>query len=1422
VFQDRASTPNTGFLDNLTVVANFDPADRLPPDPGTAPVPQGHVRLYHYTPLDNVPSIREHGLLFDHARSDAGNGDLTEPSAGVWASTNQPKDILSNHSGHAAVVEFHVHPDEISGNAESPWRAMNADRSYDPDKLREWNEGHHHVIIKGDVKPDRLVAIHEPWHGSARYMRDNGPLSSYDWVKEDYARGGNDHLEPYVRGLRALEGSVKGGVVSATAARYEPGLPNPHTGGGEWYHGSPYAFGEFGEGNNSPLEYEGDPHDTSHWNTLIGNHFAASHRMAEEFSKGEHGGDGHGEEGPAQNIVHARLELKNPRVYGSEHDMDQEAYEHEFRAGNHHDDYHDPDELADAREYGAEDELPRTYRYAGHGDRMRAQSEGDPEYAAMGHYHPYATRWLSDHPDKFGIAQRFRDRLAAQGHDGITYGNEFEKHHGTANQHHVCAIPFRASQVDVTQRHTGPDCIDEHSAARQWPGRDQPMLPGFSHEGGIEVTAHFEAERRPTYWDDLKPRIDAEHARTGEHERTVARMEAADGPDDKRYAYSGEGGHSCPSCKHWWEHEAHEDVSDMEPVSWGHLRKYGDPARGEECQYCNDRLTWPRPHTAAECGDTSECPSSMADILHGKDTLRLGPTDVIEEHWRHNHFDPRTPPHVEGDQPFTPDSTRHRHKWGTPDDWHAELAEHHELAGQERAEREAGHAIDQVFSAPEHDQAARFLEGNGGGSTHLSALEPAAEPHVPSFTWRYQTYGKGPEGGYTDEEREVSGPFYHGSRSKRLRPGSQVRPGMPTNSWGDEGPRSQRVHFTTSLAGARTYARDAGGHVYEVEPTGDVTMGYSGDEWKSEHPLRVIRRVPDEEEAMQAGTPALPEVVAHFGEGEHPHYIEQPARGLELRLHAGEHHPRLAPHAWNMSLEALDAEHHGEHGPGNFHPEPPAGGGEGHVHRREQAPEAAAPAGPQPPGHFEYYRGLDRDDARPRVTQLEDHLREHWVSENDVFRADEGTSHPGGGYNEAGHYTALDRLHRGAHAQGRQGGNTSMEAHHPTWQAEQDQAEEEKAAIREHRENGSAHFHGENMDFASAERHLREQHSIPEHAMPEYHLPTYSHHDTYAEHLEDAHNQDHGEAGSYRHDSDDDYADMHGQLVGEFDAERHLTEHHGFDLDDLRRDEPSMDEMTQMHQRSHQSDHSWLSHSQHARMDEEGMLPQDHTSHRDDDLHDHEAEGHYGIDEDYEPDEEGIHQEHWRRPGNIETRPEAPHEHDVDAGTAATYRYRPYAAAPRSDAELLEHMKTHHDARGFLDTSRPDMVRQAHDNAHFTSGTHQHEVPDDHIDPVFGSKVVAHFRKEERVTDGFSHLAAWEPQGRQDAAVTVRELPEVFLALGNGIARVAAALDEAPVHAAVRDAVHDLAAQAMRAARDADDLVSRLPTEAAWEDHPNR
>jgi hypothetical protein len=1093
--------------------------------------------------------------------------------------------------------------------------------------------------------PKDFAIVHlRPRPGGHGYPLEGGALS-------EWRTGSGDALEAH-RAERLEDGHLKEAAVSKFAA-----LENPHTHGHDWYHGSPYRFGDFGDDSpQSGLEFQDEPEDTTHWNTLLGHHFSASHGMAEEFSKGEHSAGGHGEEGPAQNVVHARLELKNPKVYASEHDMDQDAYEREWKAGNHHDQYHDPDELAEAKENGWDD-VP-SWEYTGHSDRVRSKDEADPMYWRQNRqFHPYATGWLNTHPDKYSIAQRFRQHLEGQGHDGIVYGNEFEKHHDTADQHHVCAIPFHEGQIDVTQRHTGPACVDPESARRQWPGRSQPMLPGFGeHEGAFEVVAHFEEPRtaagpymqqklfhmqpdptlngpesgrhnpadpeghlrwrhehdegyepdtceqcgedqrrwrehaekhddwqrgqdwytdwseehpgavihrgigvalppevhsvvhdesRPlaeraralahhvtsgsglgnfwssdpdvskTYAESSAKRYSSQgeqtpvmlHARTPETEHIETDPETlqhwgvysyhlagnrevplthgapvhlkgiswappgheAQGPHHSSVAWHTPGSHRFDQDPAWTHHEfdgegiqanaslaaavAHFEEGPLpeyhgEPLYHGtrsvldpgeHLtveeaerhpnnpdiqtdpyvhattdpreaHHWGERANAYQAQHRMTEMgrerrigpgenaahayrprvyevhptghvepdleyadtehdSWRSAHpmrvkrevepiTCYDCPDTGGNEEHWPDHPHYEylrqqadedeaDRVERGHTAALDavahfedddedpdDYSANDEWDEDTPPEHEDDEPEEEpvahrnyrlpymtkppegeliDHLHHHHGLDARtsdlymnakdrDRWHA--SEHqYKTNSTHQHEHPQGTPGEEhwpdVFELSEHTDFPGGTRGDWSrvpGHTApfkpLRTSESVSLPEVtapPSFVHRYQS--PGPEG-YEDREQTVSGPFYHGSRSKRLRPGSQVRVGMPTNGWGDEGERSQYVHFTTDLGAAREYSARAGGHVYEVEPTGEVRGGYNGSEWKSEHPLRVIRRVEGEELP-----PVTAAVVAHFEDDDHDYGDEgyDSASDLEPAGHERDEHDFIHP-----------------------------------------------------------------------------------------------------------------------------------------------------------------------------------------------------------------------------------------------------------------------------------------------------------------------------------------------------------------------------------------------------------------------------------------------------------------------------------------------------------------------------------------------
>jgi len=288
------------------------------------------------------------------------------------------------------------------------------------------------------------------------------------------------------------------------------GMNNPHTGGDEWFHGTQARPEELGHGFDDPASMASgafempDAEEGGHWNALLGTHFTADHDVAKQFAKGEHASgandrqDDEFEHDPrpvSQGVVHARLGLHNPKVYASEHDMDHEAYEHEYAAGNHPSNHvpgigsHDED---DDDAYEAEEMWPNAHRIAkdyGH-DKIPASTYG--HHGTQLANHPMRTGWLNTHPDKFDIAGRFKKRLQDQGHDGVIYGNEYEKSKHGANGNRS-AIAFRPHQIQVTQHHhADKPCLDPEEAERtqaRMPGRGQMELP-FERK-------HHEAAAKP-------------------------------------------------------------------------------------------------------------------------------------------------------------------------------------------------------------------------------------------------------------------------------------------------------------------------------------------------------------------------------------------------------------------------------------------------------------------------------------------------------------------------------------------------------------------------------------------------------------------------------------------------------------------------------------------------------------------------------------------------------------------------------------------------------------------------------------------------------------------------------------------------------------------------------------------------------------
>jgi hypothetical protein len=109
-------------------------APQIPPEPGSQPVPEGHVRLYHQTGEENLPEIGRQGLQLSKAKGVEGPKAIYASETGFYGGpTKRP------------TVEFHV-PKE------------------------QWDDP---FVKANSVPPENIIGLHEPWHAHARYAEEN-------------------------------------------------------------------------------------------------------------------------------------------------------------------------------------------------------------------------------------------------------------------------------------------------------------------------------------------------------------------------------------------------------------------------------------------------------------------------------------------------------------------------------------------------------------------------------------------------------------------------------------------------------------------------------------------------------------------------------------------------------------------------------------------------------------------------------------------------------------------------------------------------------------------------------------------------------------------------------------------------------------------------------------------------------------------------------------------------------------------------------------------------------------------------------------------------------------------------------------------------------------------------------------------------
>lgn len=273
-----------------------------------------------------------------------------------------------------------------------------------------------------------------------------------------------------------------------------PPLPNPETRYKHWFHGTNVDFHDNGPDDEYDDEPGGRPRPqepyvteygenaAKHWNTDLGLHFSSHHEVAATFA--QH----HSRPLPNSRVAHCRLHMANPKHYDSEFDLTDHAIRWAHQQGHHifsaetRNDPETDEHLASGLHIS---ELP----YEDHEDgrlahldvhtsdpkSLLAIDRGEDHGRARGHQ---GDHYLAVHPEREVITEGFRRHLEKQGHDGITYGNEYEGPKG-----HTCAIAFEPDQIHMDRwEWLHPEHQDHAPAPRPTVGQEALVNPSWSPE----------------------------------------------------------------------------------------------------------------------------------------------------------------------------------------------------------------------------------------------------------------------------------------------------------------------------------------------------------------------------------------------------------------------------------------------------------------------------------------------------------------------------------------------------------------------------------------------------------------------------------------------------------------------------------------------------------------------------------------------------------------------------------------------------------------------------------------------------------------------------------------------------------------------------------------------------------------------------
>lgn len=173
-------------------------AAHLPPTGGAAPIPEGTLRFSHWTwGKENAESIRSQGLLHSKAQESYARGGTESPQTFATAGPTGEQELSAGSMGSDKhFIEGYARPEQLDIGA--PWRGEDVQKHFEHLQARRST-----ITFHGDVPPEQITAVHEPWHSTARYLlQDSGQLHDYVHGESKDFTTGEPHADEALRRLR--------------------------------------------------------------------------------------------------------------------------------------------------------------------------------------------------------------------------------------------------------------------------------------------------------------------------------------------------------------------------------------------------------------------------------------------------------------------------------------------------------------------------------------------------------------------------------------------------------------------------------------------------------------------------------------------------------------------------------------------------------------------------------------------------------------------------------------------------------------------------------------------------------------------------------------------------------------------------------------------------------------------------------------------------------------------------------------------------------------------------------------------------------------------------------------------------------------------------------------------------------------------